>query len=149
MHWTPVLRRWHKWIAVVVGLQLLAWTTSGLVFTLDPIAVVRGETLLAGPASPTAPVDEVAGPGRYRACDAPGLRKPRACGRCRCRWAELMTRVFLVDVLHCPRCGGWRRILAAITEGRVIRAMLASLGMPTELPSVRPARGPPDVLLLD
>jgi hypothetical protein len=58
MHWTAVLRRLHKWIAVVVGLQLLAWTTSGLVFTLDPIAVVRGETLLAEPATTTAPVGE-------------------------------------------------------------------------------------------
>jgi hypothetical protein len=34
----------------------------------------------------------------------------------------------------------------AITEGRVVRAILASLGLPTEPPVVHPARGPPDEL---
>jgi hypothetical protein len=58
-----------------------------------------------------------------------------------------MKRVFLVDVLRCPRCGDRRRILAAITEGRVVRAILTSLGLPTEAPVVHPARGPPDELL--
>ena len=38
-------------------------------------------------------------------------------GACRPRnycWAELMRRVYLIDVLECPRCGGRMRILAAI-----------------------------------
>ena len=43
--------------------------------------------------------------------------------------------------------GGRRKILAAIIEGRVIRAMLAALGLPTEPPAVHPVRGPPDELL--
>jgi hypothetical protein len=58
-----------------------------------------------------------------------------------------MRRVFLVDVLHCPRCGGRRKILAAITEGRVVRAILEARGLPTEPPVVHPARGPPDELI--
>jgi hypothetical protein len=62
-------------------------------------------------------------------------------------WAELLKLVFLVDVLRCPRCGGRRKILAAITEGRVIRAILTSLRLPTEPPVVHPARGPHDELL--
>jgi hypothetical protein len=53
---------------------------------------------------------------------------------------------FLVDVLRCPRYGGRRRILTAITEGRVVRAILEALGLPTEPPTVHPARGPPEEL---
>ena len=62
-------------------------------------------------------------------------------------WAQLLRRVFLVDVLRCARCGGRRKILAAITEAAVVRAMLTSLGLPTEVPVVHPARGPPEELL--
>ncbi len=54
-----------------------------------------------------------------------------------------MQRVFVLDVLRCPGCGGRRRILAALTEGQVIRAILRSLGLPTEAPALPPARGPP------
>ena len=42
----PALRRWHRRLSLLVGLQLLAWTVSGLVFTWDPIEVVRGESSL-------------------------------------------------------------------------------------------------------
>jgi hypothetical protein len=42
-----VTRRWaprlHKWIALVVGVQLLAWSVSGLFMTVVPISQVRGE----------------------------------------------------------------------------------------------------------
>ena len=42
-----ILRRWmprlHKWIALVVGVQLLAWSISGLLMTVVPISQVRGE----------------------------------------------------------------------------------------------------------
>ena len=58
-----------------------------------------------------------------------------------------MTRVFAVDVLRCPGCGGRRTILAAITQAEVVGAFLAALGLPTEPPAVYPARGPPDELL--
>jgi len=48
-------------------------------------------------------------------------------------------------VLRCPGCGGRRRIIASITQGSVIRAILAALGLPTAAPSVHPARGPPEL----
>lgn len=54
-------------------------------------------------------------------------------------------RVVALGVLRCPSCGGRRVILAAITEGRVIRAILAALGLPTEAPVVAVARGPPEL----
>jgi len=70
-----------------------------------------------------------------------GSPPSRACGRH--PWAELLKRVFAVDALRCPGCGGRRTILAAITQGEVIRAILAALHLPTEPPAVHPARGPP------
>jgi uncharacterized iron-regulated membrane protein len=41
-----LLRKAHRWLGVVTGLQLLAWTVSGLYFTLIPIGQIRGEHLL-------------------------------------------------------------------------------------------------------
>ncbi len=43
------------------------------------------------------------------------------------RWAELFSRIFEVDPLVCPRCGGTMRIIAFITEPRVIGKILAHL----------------------
>lgn len=39
------VRRAHKILALVVGIQLLFWTVSGLFFTLYPIEQIRGEHL--------------------------------------------------------------------------------------------------------
>lgn len=50
------LRVWHRRISLLVGLQLLIWTASGLVFSLRPIAEIRGEHLMAPPAPPAAEV---------------------------------------------------------------------------------------------
>ena len=43
------------------------------------------------------------------------------------RWAELIRRIYEVDPLVCPRCGGAMRIIAFITEPRVISAILKHL----------------------
>jgi hypothetical protein len=53
--------------------------------------------------------------------------------------------VFAVDVLRCHRCGGRREVLALITEGTVVRAILEYLGLSAEAPVVHPARGPPEL----
>ena len=58
----------------------------------------------------------------------------------RLSWAELMKRVFEVDVLECPRCGGRRKLIGVITEGAVVSAILDSLGLPTRAPPQAPAR---------
>jgi len=56
-------------------------------------------------------------------------------------WSELMSRVFKIDVLKCPRCkSGPMRILAAIHPPMTTRAILTSLGMPTRAPPIAPAR---------
>ena len=58
-------------------------------------------------------------------------------------WADLLRRVFEVDVLVCP-CGGRRRMIAMITRQKAIRRILSHLGLPTTGPSLAPARPPPE-----
>ena len=65
----------------------------------------------------------------------------KGCGSRWIKWAELLKRVFLTDVLLCRLCGGERRIIAQIDEGPVARKILAHLGLPTRLPVRTPARG--------
>lgn len=62
----------------------------------------------------------------------------------RATWAELLQRVFAIDVLTCPHCGGKRKLIALITEGLVVRKILAHLSLPTEPPALAPARAPPE-----
>ncbi len=54
-------------------------------------------------------------------------------------WAELMKRVWKVDVMECPRCQGRMRILAAIHSPDAIRGILECLGLPTRAPPICPA----------
>jgi hypothetical protein len=65
------------------------------------------------------------------------------CGR-HWRWADLMRRAFEIDVLACPKCGGRMELISTIEEPAVVRKILAHLGIPTELPTSRAARPPPD-----
>jgi hypothetical protein len=62
-------------------------------------------------------------------------RRPR-----RLAWADLMRRVFAIDVLECPRCGGSMRILAAIHPPETARAILECLALPSRAPPIQPAR---------
>ena len=55
-------------------------------------------------------------------------------------WAELIRRVFEVDVLECPDCGGPMRILAAIQTPKAIRDILNHLGLPSRPPPIAPVR---------
>jgi hypothetical protein len=58
-------------------------------------------------------------------------------------WAELMQRSFGFDVLACPRCGDRLELIALIEDPTVIRHILRHLGVPTDVPTARPARPPP------
>ena len=40
------LRKLHRWLGLIAGIQLLAWTISGLYFTLIPIDDIHGDHLL-------------------------------------------------------------------------------------------------------
>ena len=63
--------------------------------------------------------------------------------RHRVAWAELLRRVFQVDVTVCPACGGHMRIIAALTEPRSIQAYLVGVGLPSRAPPIAPARPHP------
>jgi hypothetical protein len=54
-------------------------------------------------------------------------------------WAELMKRVWALDVLECPRCLGRMRILAAIHPLDATRKILECLGLPSRAPPLAPA----------
>jgi hypothetical protein len=56
-------------------------------------------------------------------------------------WAQLLRRVFAIQVLVCPRCGGPRRILGAVTEPHAVRRLLAGLGLAAEPPPGRASLG--------
>ena len=49
-------------------------------------------------------------------------------------WAKLLQRVFEVDALRCPRCGGRMRVLAAITDPMVAARILRCLALPSRAP---------------
>ena len=54
-------------------------------------------------------------------------------------WAELLKRVFAVDVLQCDRCGGRMKILCAINPPNAIRKILDCIGLPSRPPPISPA----------
>jgi len=70
-----------------------------------------------------------------------GQRDPHADGG-----IELMQRVFVIDVLECPRCRGRMRIIAEIHPPGPTSSILGHLGLPTRAPPPRPA---PRELILD
>jgi hypothetical protein len=55
-------------------------------------------------------------------------------------WAQLLKRVFDIDIKHCPNCGGALKIIAAIEDPPVIVKILTYLGLPTRAPPRAPAR---------
>jgi len=44
-------RKIHRWLGLLIGIQVLFWMASGLYFSLVPIETVRGEHLTAPPAT--------------------------------------------------------------------------------------------------
>lgn len=119
---------------------------------LAPSASYRDRVVPEPPADEVEPGDE--GPCGHREAAAAEQRLPRRArgGARRARggtrrtyykWAELMRRVFRIDVLSCDRCGGRRKVLTFLTDPAVIERILLHLGLPTELPEVAGARSPP------
>ena len=55
-------------------------------------------------------------------------------------WAALMRRVFDLDALACPRCGGRLRVIALVQDPAVVRTILAHIGgaRSTEAPGPAP-----------
>ncbi len=90
----------------------------------------------------------VVGKGRVREGSATsdvGNKQPARRPAHRYLWAELMRRVFRLDVLRCEVCKRSRRLISLITERSVIVRILAHLGLETDSPPIQPARAPPQL----
>ena len=48
-HFAFWIRRLHKWLGLIIGIQLLIWTVTGLFFTLFAIERVRGDGMFVQP----------------------------------------------------------------------------------------------------
>jgi hypothetical protein len=68
----------------------------------------------------------------------PGRPAPRY----RIPWAELLQKVFAVDVLECPRCAGRLELIAFINEPTVARKILDHLGLASQAPPLGRASAP-------
>jgi hypothetical protein len=53
--------------------------------------------------------------------------------------------VYAVDILTCPRCGGVRRLLAAIQDPDSIERVLRAMALPWQAPEFAVARAPPEI----
>ena len=73
------------------------------------------------------------------------LREERGASRNRLLWAALLARVFAIDVTKCPKCNGRLRLVAAITDTASAKRYLDGVGLPSEIPSLAPARAPPQL----
>ena len=116
---------------------------SGRVVAIGPPAaeralIVPGSESTEGTAASSAPV-------------APGSRVQRLA------WAQLLARVFAVDITLCSRCGGRMQCVASgesrrdssslpLTDPDSVRTYLTGVGLPAEPPLIAPARPPPPEL---
>jgi hypothetical protein len=73
-----------------------------------------------------------------RANPPPPTTKTRSTSRL--SWADLMQRVFALDVLVCPRCSGRMRVLATICGREAKQAILECLGLPARAPPTAAAQ---------
>jgi hypothetical protein len=94
----------------------------------------------AGPAEPAAEVGRKTGSGgepRSKVETARTYRVP---------WAELLRKVFALDVLACPECSGRMQLIAFIASEAVARRILDHLGLDATGPPLARAQAPDDLL---
>ncbi len=109
-----------------------------------PNAKVRARVVPAGEDPGTrrpASTDPVARPLSSEApplTAAPPASRPARGRSYRVPWAELLEKVFAVDVLACPRCDGRLEVIAFITQPSVARQILDHLGLCSQAPPVPP-----------
>ena len=92
---------------------------------LAPHAKSRDKIVPAGKKTGETPGDEDAAPRKYRLA-----------------WSALLARIFQID-MKCSHCGGKMKIVAAATAPASIRYYLEGTGQSAEIPTLAPARAPP------
>ena len=63
--------------------------------------------------------------------------------RRRLGWASLLARVFAVDVMRCPSCGGRLGLVAVLSDPASIGRYLSGVGLAAAPPAIAAARPPP------
>jgi hypothetical protein len=81
-------------------------------------------------------------PGAFVLTPPPSAPADRPAPRYRVPWADLLRKVFAVDVLAGPGCGGRLELLAFIAEPGVARRILDDLGLASQAPPLARARAP-------
>lgn len=76
IRWPLVVRRTHKWIALVVGVQVLLWTMTGLYMVVVHIDTIHGDHLVRPPVARAYDLAGLASPARVLG-EAPGATEIR------------------------------------------------------------------------
>lgn len=76
MRWPALARSTHKWLALVVAIQAVFWTLSGLYMTAVHIDIIHGDRLVKAPAVQPLLLTGLIDPA-HLAHLAPGLRSAR------------------------------------------------------------------------
>ncbi len=103
---------------------------------LRPLIVPESE-----PCRPPDPTHHAGCPMKNKnsAPDAEDAKKKPQCRPRNYTWAELMKRVWSLDVLQCDRCGGRMRIVCDNHPPGAVRSILVCLGLPTRAPPIAAA----------
>jgi hypothetical protein len=94
----------------------------------------RGLRKKQGIPKPGEPPEQV--PYNIEIIDVSGYRPPRIPSK---KWRECIKKIYEVDPLCCPKCGGEMKIISFINEYLVIRQILKHLGLWVQ----KPSRDPP------
>jgi hypothetical protein len=92
---------------------------------LAPHAKDRDKIVPAGKNTEPTVVEEQTAPSKYRLT-----------------WSVLLARIFQID-MKCAHCGSKMKIVAAVTDPDSIRHYLKGTGQSAKIPTLAPARAPP------
>ncbi len=56
------IRKFHRWLSIIIGIQITFWVISGAYFTIVPLKTVRGEDRMNLPNPPVLPQADLASP---------------------------------------------------------------------------------------
>ncbi|OHD08107.1 MULTISPECIES: PepSY domain-containing protein [unclassified Sphingopyxis] len=76
IRWPLLVRRTHKWLALVVGVQALLWTLTGFYMVVVHIDTIHGDHLVRAPVTQPFDLSALAPPSRIVAA-APGASEVR------------------------------------------------------------------------
>jgi Putative transposase len=127
------------------------WRDGSTALLLEPLELLeRLAALVPPPRRPLVAYHGLLAPhAGWRAAIVPtaasgdaGRAPERPPGSGRLSWATLLRRVFAIEILVCPHCGGARRILGAVTEPHAVRRLLGALGLAAQPPPHRSLTAP-------